>query len=393
MARDGGKIGAASRIGGMDLARFLAIAGMLAVHVGPMGLSDPAGLLYAGLTHGRASILFGLLAGIGVSLLARSRSASLGETRLRLVWQAALLLPLGLWLQTLDAPIRVILAHYALLFVLGAVCIGLATRPLAALAAAALVLGPVGYQLGRVIAPGTFDRASVEWGDPPLEIAHGLVLSGPYPLITWAAPLLVGMLLGRADLRSAHLRLALVVGGFALTVLAAAAWLLFRQAFGAPESPRDWLNLLDGGPHSQMPLWLIGSIGSALLVLGLSLVAADRLGKVVWPFVAAGQLALTIYVAHIFAFHWFGETLRAAEVGEALRIVATGMAAAAVFAVLWRSLLPRGPLEFLMTLPALLARWRHARRQARDDTAEGSSRAAASRSAGAGAGRLHGLRQ
>jgi hypothetical protein len=109
MGRNGGTIGAASRIPGIDLARFLAIAGMLAVHVGPMGLTDPMGRLYALLTHGRASILFGLLAGIGVSLLAQSRSASLGETRLRLVWQAALLLPLGLWLQTLDVPIRVIL--------------------------------------------------------------------------------------------------------------------------------------------------------------------------------------------------------------------------------------------------------------------------------------------
>jgi hypothetical protein len=147
MGRNGGTIGAASRIPGIDLARFLAIAGMLAVHVGPMGLTDPMGRLYALLTHGRASILFGLLAGIGVSLLAQSRSASLGETRLRLVWQAALLLPLGLWLQTLDVPIRVILSYYALLFLLGAACIGLATRPLATLAAAALALGPVAFQL------------------------------------------------------------------------------------------------------------------------------------------------------------------------------------------------------------------------------------------------------
>ena len=391
MGRNGGTIGAASRIAGIDLARFLAIAGMLAVHVGPMGLTDPAGRLYAGLTHGRASILFGLLAGIGVSLLARSRSASLGETRLRLVWQAALLLPLGLWLQTLDVPIRVILSYYALLFVLGAVCIGLATRPLAVIAAAALALGPVAFQLGRRVAPDSFGRAPVEWGDPAFEIAHGLLLSGPYPLITWATPFLVGMLLGRADLRSPYLRLALVVGGFALAVLAAAAWLLLSQVFGEPEGPRDWLNLLNGGPHSQMPLWLIGSIGSALLVLGLSLVAADRLGKVVWPFVAAGQLALTIYVAHILAFHWFGETLRATELGEAVGTVTIGVAAAAVFAILWRSLLPRGPLEFLMTLPALLTQRRRSGENPREGLPESTARSATHRRAEAGAGHIPGL--
>jgi uncharacterized membrane protein YeiB len=393
MTAAGGTIDAASRIPGIDLARFLAIAGMLAVHVGPMGLTDPAGRLYALLTHGRASILFGLLAGIGVSLLARSRSASLGETRLRLVWQAALLLPLGLWLQTLDVSIRVILSYYALLFVLGAVCIGLATRSLAALAAAALALGPVTFQLGRRVAPDTFDRAPVEWGDPTLEIAHGLLLSGPYPLITWAAPFLVGMLLGRADLRSRNLRLALVVGGCAVAVLAAAPSFLLGQVFAEPDARPDWLYLLDDRPHSQLPLWLIGSIGSALLVLGLSLVVADRLGKVVWPFVAAGQLALTIYVAHILAFHWFGETLRATELGEAVGTVTIGMAAAAVFAVLWRSLLPRGPLEFLMTLPALLMRWRRAGWEPREGPAEGTARSATHRRAEAGAGHLHGLRR
>jgi hypothetical protein len=89
------------RVAGIDLARFLAIAGMLAVHVGPTTLVDPAGRVYAELTHGRASILFGLLAGVGVSLLASSRTATLWQTRIRLLWHAALLLPLGLWLQSL----------------------------------------------------------------------------------------------------------------------------------------------------------------------------------------------------------------------------------------------------------------------------------------------------
>jgi hypothetical protein len=169
-----------SRIAGIDLARFLAVAGMLAVHVGPTALTDPAGRVYAERTHGRASILFGLLAGIGVSLLAESRSATLSETRIRLLWQATLLLPLGLWLQSLDVTILVILSHYALLFALGAICVGLRTRLLAGLAAATVALGPVLFQLGRHLAPATFNRAPAEWGasppsaqaDPSQLIAH-----------------------------------------------------------------------------------------------------------------------------------------------------------------------------------------------------------------------------
>lgn len=365
MARERGAVAAVERIPGIDLARLLAIAGMLAVHVGPMGLTDPAGRLYAVLTHGRASILFGLLAGIGVSLLAQSRSATRGETRIRLVWQAALLLPLGLWLQNLDIAIKVILAHYAMLFLLGAACVGLATRSLAALAAAALAFGPLTFQLGRTWAPATFDRAPVEWGDTPFAIAHGLLLSGPYPLITWAAPFLLGMLLGRQDLRQPRLRLALVVGGAMLAVIAAVSSTALRQFLGEPDAPGGWLRLLDDGPHSQMPLWIIGSTGSALLVLGLSLAAADRLARLIWPLVAAGQLALTLYVAHILAFHWFGSTLRSQQVIDGLTVVAAALAAGVLFAVLWRSRLPRGPLESLMAVPTLVRRWWRVRQEDR----------------------------
>jgi hypothetical protein len=347
-----------SRIAGIDLARFLAVAGMLAVHVGPTALTDPVGRVYAEITHGRASILFGLLAGIGVSLLAGSRSASLGETRIRLIWQAALLLPLGLWLQSLDVTILVILSHYALLFALGAICAGLGTRLLVSLATITVALGPVLFQLGRHLAPATFNRAPAEWGDPALEIAHVLALSGPYPLITWAGPFLVGMLLGRHDLRAPRLRLALILCGLALALGSAGASTLLEQALGAPEGPRDWLRLVEDDPHSQMPPWLLGSIGSALLVLGLALVAADALGRLVWPFVVTGQLALTVYVAHILAFHWFGAALRSPNVGGALVTLGGALVVAVVVSSLWRFLFPRGPLEAVLALPVVVNRWR-----------------------------------
>jgi uncharacterized membrane protein len=65
----------ATRISGIDVARALAIVGMVMVHVGPQDAGKPgiAAQAYR-LSHGRASILFVVLAGIGVSLLAGDRS-------------------------------------------------------------------------------------------------------------------------------------------------------------------------------------------------------------------------------------------------------------------------------------------------------------------------------
>ncbi|CAN5616241.1 hypothetical protein BH23PSE1_BH23PSE1_02800 [soil metagenome] len=350
------------RIAGIDLARCLAVAGMLAVHVGPTHLSDPAGRLFAIMAHGRASILFALLAGIGVSLLAASRGRTQAETRLRLVWHAAVLLALGLWLQSLNISVRVILAHYGLLFVLGAACIALSGRAIAALAAGSAVFGPLGFLIGRIVDPQKFDRSPVEWTDGPLDILHGLVLSGPYPVITWAAPFLLGMLLGRRDFRARRLRLALVVGGAALALAAAFASNALESALALPSAPAGWHRLVIDRPHSQMPLWLLGSVGSALFALGVSLHAADLMGRTAWPLVAAGQIALTIYVGHLLALHWLGRAMRSSDVGGALLIVLVVMAIAAVLAVTWRAFFAKGPVESLLALPwAVAARYRYRR--------------------------------
>src|SRR5215212_1158851 len=93
------------RLRGVDVARAIAVLGMVMVHFGPTPAPDTAlGNLY-GVSHGRASVLFVLLAGVGVSLLVGGRSRG-GRSSLlargRLVLRGALLLPLGLWLQGLD---------------------------------------------------------------------------------------------------------------------------------------------------------------------------------------------------------------------------------------------------------------------------------------------------
>lgn len=345
-----------SRIPGIDMARGLAIIGMLAVHVGPTHLSDPAGRLYAGMVHGRASILFVLVAGIGVSLLASSRTTTLVEARWRLVWFAVVLLPLGLWLQSLDISILVIIPNYAILFLLGAAVLSAPNWGLLGLALVSGFFGPLGFLAGVMAEPGTFNRSAVNWTDGPADILHGLTLSGPYPIITWAAPFLVGMWLGRQRLQEMGLRLGLVAVGGVAAALAAIAAFWLEAWLGTPSPPADLYRLMDDSPHSQMPLWLIGSMGSALLVLGLSLILADVMGRLVWPLVAAGQLALTIYVGHILAFHWLGRALTTTDIGEALEIVLAITVIAAGSAMLWRAFLPRGPLELVLAAPWTLAK-------------------------------------
>ncbi|MTV26365.1 DUF418 domain-containing protein [Nitriliruptoraceae bacterium ZYF776] len=326
---------------------------MLAVHVGP--IRDPVGpaaRAYAA-PHGRAAILFGLLAGVGVALLAASRTRSRGAVVAALLWRAALLLVLGLWLQTLDHGVFVILQDHALLFVLGLVALCLPARAVLPIALTVGVAGSLGYLAGLELAPDAFVRDEVAWGDPAGELWHGLVLSGPYPLITWAAPFLVGLHVGRLDLRRPRTAWRLALLGAALT---AGAWAAARLGL-ATVDPDGWGRVVTDAPHSQMPLWLLGTTGSALLVLGLCLRLGDRMPRAVWPLAALGQLAFTAYVAHLVVLHVWGADVRSDAPGEAALVVLAGTVAGAGFATLWRCWMPRGPLEAALHLPRWLPRW------------------------------------
>lgn len=346
------------RLLGVDAARAIAVAGMVMVHFGPFPAPDTTfGNLYS-VSHGRASVLFALLAGVGVALLVGGRSRAPGwlfPARGRLVLRGVLLLPLGLWLQQLDHGALVILQYYAVYFLFMALVLTLPDRWLLAGGVAVLALGPLVYLRGQML-------LGREWfarwepttlGDPAGKIADDLLLTGSYPLVTWAAPLLVGMWIGRQDLTKAPVRWLLLVLGLAVAGAAAyaAGWLsaAFDITFEEPGG-FGFGELLTDQPHRQMPLWMLGAIGSACAVLGGMLLLCDRLPRATWPLAATGQLALTIYVGHLLLLDAWpalaGETLPAASFN-----VAAFMLVAAAACTLWRAILPRGPLEAALAAP------------------------------------------
>ncbi len=334
------------RAEGVDIARAVAMIGMMAVHIGPTNLNTAAGMPFA-MCHGRASVAFALIAGVGVSLLAASRAATPGRARMQLAWRAIILLPMGLMLQELDHWILVILQNHALLFLLAIAVLGLPNRLLLLLAGVSAVLGPLWFLWGQIEEPQVYRRTAVAISDSLGDIAHRLVLSGPYPLITWAAPFLVGMWIGRKDIRAGRTRWLLAGCGLAAAALAFFLSRGLQRVFGEPGFRAGWDYLTLDGPHSQMPLWLLGATGAAVFILGLSLILAHAVGRCAWPLTVTGQLALTVYVAHLFALHWWRGPLTSRDPGEA-GFLLLGMAGAAViFCVIWRALFSRGPLEAL----------------------------------------------
>lgn len=341
------------RLTALDVSRALAIFGMIIVNVGS---ADSGGVpaLIVTLLHGRAAILFIVLAGVGVTILGaslRAKSAPLGRN---LGWRAAVLLVLGLALQQLPTGVNVILMLYAALFVTALAALRLPAGWLLGASAAVTVLGPVIYIWLHSVVDLQGDAAAV--GRPPLESATSILLTGPYPLIVWVAPFFFGMWLGRLNLRSVTVqRLLILTGALIAAGCTVLSWVLIRL-LGEPDPDQiaaDHLLLAAG--HSQMPLWLISAVGTAMLAIGLLLVLTPRLGRAASPLIVTGQLALTAYCLHLVAI---AVLVRPASDSphRGLLVSAAIIAMITVVCIVWRMFATRGPLEILLRLPNVLKR-------------------------------------
>lgn len=382
------------RLVGIDVARTVALLGMIATHVleGRTATGEPTTVQW--LAGGRASALFAVLAGVSMALMSGGadpqHGRELGRTTLGLAARAVLVALLGLALGGLETGLAVILAYYGVLFLLGLPFLGLRAPALAALAAVWVVVAPIASHLLRPELPVR------ELGSPDLDrlsapgpLLADLLLTGYYPAVPWLAYLLAGMALGRMDLRGWRVPLGLAASGLGLAVVATAvsrlctsslevrdALMPFRvtthdellqvlagSQHGTTPTGGPWQWLLVVSPHSATPFDLAQTIGSALVVIGLSLALVHvlpRPGRVALAVLAgAGAIPLTLYTLHL--------VMRTPEVWPAEEPdtfgwhVAVVLGVGAVFALLGR----RGPLEAVVGWPSRALRRRTPQAQPR----------------------------
>jgi uncharacterized membrane protein len=327
--------GRPGRLVGLDVARCLALLGMVATHVLDERSPDGSIAPLQWLAGGRASALFAVLAGVSLALMTGRREPVRGQERVRrsagLALRALLIAAVGLVLGELETGIAVILTYYGVLFLAGLPFLGLRARTLGVLAAVWAVVVPVASHLVRPELPerGTASPTVAQLADP-WQLGTELLLTGYYPVLPWLAYLLVGIALGRADLRSSRLLAALTAGGGALAVAATGVsrvltaqsgrtdrLLADEPAYGTGEELFDsiatgmlgttptgtWEWLLVVAPHSGTPFDLAQTIGSALAVVGGCLLvlhglpALGRLGVAV--LFGAGTMTLTLYSLHV----------------------------------------------------------------------------------------------
>ncbi len=357
------------RLAGVDAARGLAVLGMVAVHVLPTTTEDGGATLPEQIAGGRSSAAFAVLAGVGVALATR-RGTDVWRQRLRLLLRALLIGALGLQLGGLDVDVAVILAYYAVFFVLLLPFLGWPPRRLLALAATVALLAPV---LSLRVRPSLPDEgfANPTWESlqDPARLLSDLLLAGVYPAVPWAAYLLTGLAVGQFALDRTSTALRLAAAGAALWGAASAASALLLGPLGGylaigelidvddpavvareigpsffGNVPTDsWWFLAVDARHSSTTPDLVATTGTALLALGLCLLLTRRTGTLLAPLSAVGSMPLTVYSAHLLVLHW-------TDSDDPTRYYLLQVGTALVVAPLWRRYVGRGPLEALLAL-------------------------------------------
>lgn len=297
-----------ARLYGYDFARAIAIIGMVLINfpIFYASMDETAGTplaWIANIHYGRAAALFVTLAGAGIALMARG--ASPWRVRRTLALRSVFLFVLGNILLLLTWGID-ILHFYA--FYLALAAIFLITAPRWALLATIALIMAITLGL-RIVWPDLTTSLDVSTAWPPSEdgpsywsplgMAQNVFISGIHPVLPWFAFITAGVWIGRHDLTDTATRARLMIIGASLAIGAPLVSTLLEQAPIAGLLPDATLNYL-GVLHAPSPLYVLGAIGSSMFMIALSQMITTRFGGViaVRALIHAGQMALTIYLAH-----------------------------------------------------------------------------------------------
>ncbi len=353
---------ATERIMGYDIARGLAFIGMVVVNFKTVMGASKAGadwlVWLAGLLEGRAAATFVVLAGVGISLLSQrarleKNRKKIAQIRKILFKRAAFLFVFGLLFTPTWPPD--ILHFYGIYIAIGALLLSISDRNLWAIIFGVIL---VFVMLNLVL---DYEQG---WNFETLEYldfwtAAGMIrhlfFNGFHPVFPWVSFLLIGMWLGRQDVHNRAWRRRILFFGFSIASLTeVGSWLLVRTMSTAEGFDLALANALFGTEMiPPMPLYIIAGGATAVSLILLCVMATERMGRSAWlqPLSATGQLALTLYVAHVVIGLGLLDALGRLEnqslifaVGSAL----TFSAAAVAFSTLWRRYFRRGPLELLM---------------------------------------------
>ncbi|UQV54321.1 acyltransferase family protein [Corynebacterium pseudodiphtheriticum] len=312
---------AAFRFDGIDLARGLAIVGMVFAHLGPTGFDGGVVADYTSTAFaGYPSALFAVLAGVSLGLFHERGADDPVRTRLATLVRGVILLVAGTLMSMVQSTIAIVLSTIAVIYLLLFWLPRCKTWVIAVIIAVLAAVSSVGFVLVDLV-PFGFE-----------------LFMPPYPVLAWLTYGAVGVLVHRflvgntkAQVIALVPAVLLAAVGFVIRVNNAAVFPYDPLAdYTEPqfdEEPLVQLLLTQSfEPHTGMFGDLLASITCAIAVICLCcLLCQVRWANILaYPLRAVGAMALTTYVAHVFIAGFFMLGGIPLDAGETFDISGTG---------------------------------------------------------------------
>ncbi len=340
----------ARRLIGLDLARFVALVGMVIVNFDVVmvtrGIDQEASGIASWLA-GRAAATFVVLAGIGIGLGATSKPWR--QTYATNLKRVLFLLVLGLGNSLIFS--ADIIHYYAIYFLFAIVFLRAPSWMLWG-TIASLIIGFVLLVLTLEYDTG-WNWQAFEYDGfwTPSGFVRNLFFNGWHPVVPWFSFVLYGIWLSRLDLQNRSIQRKLLAGGCIsfVSVTLLSGWLM--QSMSRIDEGAAILFATD--PVPPMPLYLIAGGSAASLAIGACLLIEPRVQstRAHTMMIAAGRQTLTLYIAHILVGMGLLESLGmigGQTAATAVTVSVIFCVAATLFAWGWSRKFERGPLEWLM---------------------------------------------
>ncbi len=296
------------RINGIDLARSLAIIGMIIVNFKMVFGSIGEGWLLAIVNSlsGKAAALFVVLAGVGISLMTQkgyeaNDSSRCKSDRTKLLKRSIVLFVVGLsYMAIWPADIL----HFYGIYMLCTLLFIWASQRLI-LSAALIFIFSYPFLMWMMDYDQGWDFETLNYQEfwSFKGFFRNLFYNGFHPVFPWISFMLVGLWYGRNDLRDSRVVKGLLVKGligFVAMVLLSKGLLYISHTSDPIESEQLAL-VLGLSPMPPLPIYMLAGSFLSVAIISTCILVADRYREapVVIYLVNCGQLALSIYVAHV----------------------------------------------------------------------------------------------
>lgn len=347
------------RIIGLDVARAIAIIGMIMVNFKVvLGNGRPVWLAdWTSIIDGKFSAIFVVLAGVGIALMSKGKQSQEAQqaVRVRILKRAAFLFVFGL-LFYLIWPADIL--HYYGIYMLITAAVLYASPRLLLLLSTVLVFG-------YMVMLSAFDYQQA-WNFKTFEYAdfwtlngfvRNLFFNGFHPVIPWVSFMLFGLWLGRQDLQDGFfVRKIFRLSGIMYLLIQLSSIGILQLFSGLSVQELEAVKMLFGtSPMPPTPVYMFTGISFAVFVISGCILMSSRFIQSRWTQALAsmGRMALTIYVFHVvIGIGIFEEQLTKGEEVMSLSFSLIYSLSFAVLCILvsdfWLRKFKSGPLEWLM---------------------------------------------